>query len=166
MTEKTLTGLYYVCKGGSRISSYGGALKQIAPSGERRENLWGISCDKSRFSPKNHIFSNFRGGAGCAPPTPPWIRPWYVSNTTTVLWKAWIVYPSHSMQSSVDQCKSQSAYKYDLFCFRMGHIIGSDGLEIRRMYIYVINKDGHCAFQYLIHFFCFTRTDQNERKVH
>ena len=27
------------------------------------------------FTPKNHIFSNFRGGmrAGCAPP--PWIRP-------------------------------------------------------------------------------------------
>ena len=76
----------------------GGALKKIAPSGERRENIWGISCEKSRFyakksyffpiaeggvnifgvfrvknhdfTPKNHIFSNFRGGAS------PWIRPW------------------------------------------------------------------------------------------
>jgi hypothetical protein len=69
----------------------GDALKKIAPSGVRRENFWGISCEKSRFyakksyffpiaeggaknfgvfrvknhdyTPKNHIFSNFRGGA-------------------------------------------------------------------------------------------------------
>jgi hypothetical protein len=34
----------------------GGALKKIAPSGGRRENFWGISCEKSRFY------------AGCAPP--------------------------------------------------------------------------------------------------
>ena len=27
----------------------GGALKKIAPSGGRRENCWGISCEKSRF---------------------------------------------------------------------------------------------------------------------
>jgi hypothetical protein len=27
----------------------GGALKKIAPSGGRRENFWGISCEKSRF---------------------------------------------------------------------------------------------------------------------
>ena len=46
----------------------GGALKKIAPSWGRRENFWGISCEKSRFYAKN-IFSNFRG---CAPP---WIRP-------------------------------------------------------------------------------------------
>ena len=39
----------------------GGALKQIAPSGGRRENIWGISCEKSRFYAKNHIFSNCRG---------------------------------------------------------------------------------------------------------
>jgi hypothetical protein len=26
----------------------GGALKKIAPSGGRRENFWGISCEKSR----------------------------------------------------------------------------------------------------------------------
>ena len=25
----------------------GGALKKIAPSGGRRENIWGISCEKS-----------------------------------------------------------------------------------------------------------------------
>ena len=41
----------------------GGALSKIAPSGGRRENFWGISCEKTRFYAKNHIFSNFRGGA-------------------------------------------------------------------------------------------------------
>ena len=30
----------------------GGALKQIAPSGGWRENLWGISCEKSQFYAK------------------------------------------------------------------------------------------------------------------
>ena len=53
----------------------GGALKKIVPSGGRRENFWGISCEKSRFyEKKNHIFSNFRGGARRVlppPPTPP-----------------------------------------------------------------------------------------------
>ena len=76
-----------------------GALKKIAPSGGRPEHFWGISCEKSRFyakkiiffpiaeggakifgvfrvknhyfTPKNHIFSNFRGArAGCPPPPP------------------------------------------------------------------------------------------------
>ena len=41
----------------------GGAVKQIAPSGGRRENFWGISCEKSRFYAKKLYFSNFRGGA-------------------------------------------------------------------------------------------------------
>jgi hypothetical protein len=41
----------------------GGALKKIAPSGGRRENFWGISCEKSRFYAKKSYFSNFRGGA-------------------------------------------------------------------------------------------------------
>jgi hypothetical protein len=39
----------------------GGAdLKKNAPSGGRHEHFWGISCEKSRFDAKNHIFSNFR----------------------------------------------------------------------------------------------------------
>ena len=46
----------------------GGALKKIAPSGGRRENLWGISCENHDFTPKNHILSNFRGArAGSTP---------------------------------------------------------------------------------------------------
>ena len=39
----------------------GAHLKKIAPSGGRRENFWGISCEKSRFYAKNHIFSNCGG---------------------------------------------------------------------------------------------------------
>ena len=30
----------------------GGALKKIAPSGGRREKIWGISCEKTRFYAK------------------------------------------------------------------------------------------------------------------
>jgi hypothetical protein len=77
----------------------GGALRKIVPSGGRRENVWGISCEKSRFYAKKSYFSQLRrearkfwgyfvwkitilrqkiyffpilGGAraGCAPPPP------------------------------------------------------------------------------------------------
>ena len=35
----------------------GGALKKNAPSGGRRENVWGISCEKSRFyAKKSYVF--------------------------------------------------------------------------------------------------------------
>jgi hypothetical protein len=43
-------------RGGSRISSYGGALIKIAPSGGRREKFWGISCEKTRFYGQKIIF--------------------------------------------------------------------------------------------------------------
>jgi len=36
-----------------------GARKKIAPSGERREHFWGISCEKSRFYAKKTIFFQF-----------------------------------------------------------------------------------------------------------
>ena len=36
-------------RGGSRITSWGGAHKKIAPSGGKREHFWDISCEKSRF---------------------------------------------------------------------------------------------------------------------
>ena len=38
----------------------GGALKKIAPSGGRRENIWGISCEKSRFYAKKSNFFQLR----------------------------------------------------------------------------------------------------------
>jgi hypothetical protein len=37
----------------------GGTLKQIAPSGGRREKFWGISCEKSRFIAKKSYFFKF-----------------------------------------------------------------------------------------------------------
>ena len=40
----------------------GGALKIIAPSGGRRENVGGISCEKSRFYAKKSYFSQCRAG--------------------------------------------------------------------------------------------------------
>jgi hypothetical protein len=40
--------------------------------GGRRENFWGISCEKSRFYAKKSYFFPILGG-GDAPP--PWIRP-------------------------------------------------------------------------------------------
>ena len=40
----------------------------------RRENLWGISCEKSRFYAKKIIFFPILGGRGGAPL---WIRPCY-----------------------------------------------------------------------------------------
>jgi hypothetical protein len=43
----------------------GGALKQIAPSGGRRENLLGISCEKSRFYAKKIIFFPILGIRPC-----------------------------------------------------------------------------------------------------
>ena len=61
----------------------GGALNKIAPSGGRRKNLWGISCEKSRFYAKKSYFFPILGGA---PPPPPWIRPcitplkWYIKH--------------------------------------------------------------------------------------
>ena len=38
----------------------GGALKKIASSGGRRENFWGISCEKSRFYAKKSYFFQLR----------------------------------------------------------------------------------------------------------
>ena len=44
-----------------------GVLKKIAPSGGRRGNFWGISCEKSRFYAKKSYFFQFRREAplGC-----------------------------------------------------------------------------------------------------
>ena len=77
----------------------GGAhLKKIAPSGGRRENFWGISCEKSRFYAKKKItFFPILGGtrAGCAPPgSAPcikcrwrqWCNCWFASLKCGRLW--------------------------------------------------------------------------------
>ena len=57
----------------------GGAVKKIAPSGGRRENFWGILCEKSRFYAKKSYFSNFRGGGARRVRTPPESAPVIIS---------------------------------------------------------------------------------------
>jgi hypothetical protein len=48
----------------------GGGLKQIAPSGGRREICLGISREKSRFYDKKWYFFQFQVGCGAGPPPP------------------------------------------------------------------------------------------------
>ena len=58
---RTYTKLY-TCTYQGRIQDFklgGGALKKIAPNGRRRENFWGISCEKSRFDAKESYFFQF-----------------------------------------------------------------------------------------------------------
>ena len=55
-------------------------LKKIAPSAGRREDFWVFRVKNHDYTPKNHIFSNFRGARRVPPPLP-WIRPWLPSGT-------------------------------------------------------------------------------------
>jgi hypothetical protein len=55
----------------------GGALKKFAPSGGRRENFWGISCEKSRFYAKKILFFPILGG-GARRVRPPLDPPLYM----------------------------------------------------------------------------------------
>jgi hypothetical protein len=56
--NKNTTRCLIICTFQGRIQDFklGGGLKKIAPSGGRRENLWGISCEKSRFYAKKSYF--------------------------------------------------------------------------------------------------------------
>ena len=64
-----------------------GPPQKNAPSGGRRENFWGISCEKSRFYAKKSYFFPILGGtrAGCAPP--PLDPPLHSTVHTLVLWQ-------------------------------------------------------------------------------
>ena len=54
----------------------GGALKKKLRRAEAGANIFGVFRVKNHgFTPKNHILSNFRGGARRVRPLP-WIRPW------------------------------------------------------------------------------------------
>ena len=68
--------MLYIAQG--RIQDFklggGGALKKFAPSGGRRENCWGISCEKSRFYAKKIIFFPILEGTR-APGAPPGSAP-------------------------------------------------------------------------------------------
>ena len=51
-----------LCTGADpRFQVRGGALKKIAPSGERREKFGVFRVKKHDFTPKNHILSNCGG---------------------------------------------------------------------------------------------------------
>jgi hypothetical protein len=65
-----------------RIQNFklGGRIKKIAPSGGSRENFGVFRVKNHDFTPKNHIFSHFRGGARRVPP-PPLDPPLVFSNT-------------------------------------------------------------------------------------
>jgi hypothetical protein len=54
----------------------GGALKKNAPSGGRREKFWVSRVKNHYFTQKNHIFFQFKGGAGRVRPPldPPLLR--------------------------------------------------------------------------------------------
>ena len=49
----------------------GGTLKKIAPSGGGAKNFGVFRVKNHDFTPKNHIFSNFRGGVCRVHPPPP-----------------------------------------------------------------------------------------------
>ena len=73
LKNSVLIGVWHLMGRNQDFKLGGGALKKIAPIRGRRENFWGISCEKSRFyAKKNIFFSNFRGGVGApgAPPPP------------------------------------------------------------------------------------------------
>ena len=53
-----------------KLGGGGAALKKIVPSGGRREIIWGISCEKSRFYAKKSYFFQFQGVARPPPPPP------------------------------------------------------------------------------------------------
>ena len=53
-----------------KLGGGGGAVKKIAPSGGWRQNIWGISCEKSRFY-ANFFLSNYREGARRVRPLDP-----------------------------------------------------------------------------------------------
>ena len=44
---------------GFQVRGGGGALKKNATNEGRRENFWGISCEKSRFYAKKSYFFQF-----------------------------------------------------------------------------------------------------------
>jgi hypothetical protein len=66
----------YPCPGAdSGFQVRGGALKKLRRA-EGGAKIVGVFRVKNHdFTPKNHIFSNFRGGAPGAPPPPPGSAP-------------------------------------------------------------------------------------------
>ena len=53
----------------------GGALKKLRRAEGGAKNFGVFRVKNHDFTPKNHMFSNFRGGARRVRNPPPWIRP-------------------------------------------------------------------------------------------
>ena len=66
----------------------GGALKRIASSEQRRTNFEVFCVKNHDFTPKNHIFCNFRGGARRVPPpgSAPGLYHHLLSSTSGWIW--------------------------------------------------------------------------------
>ena len=54
-----LHNMIYISGADPEFQVRGAHLKKTAPSGGRRENFWGISCEKSRFYAKISYFFQF-----------------------------------------------------------------------------------------------------------
>ena len=94
----------------------GGSFKKIAPSGGRRENFWVFRVKNHDFTPKkHHIFSNFRGGDGCAPR---WIRPPPagsapdMSNFSAISWREKVIFDKKKYTSILKDLNFHLANKY------------------------------------------------------
>jgi hypothetical protein len=76
----------------------GGAhLKKLRRT-EGGANIFGVFRVRNHdFTPKNHIFSNFRGGARRVRP-PPWIRPWYSIHFSADFVKARYMFSDSTIQ--------------------------------------------------------------------
>ena len=75
---KTKTFITLTVQGRIQDFKLGGAhLKKLCRAEGGAKFFWVFRVKNHDFTPKNHIFSNFRGGGGApgAPPPPPWIRP-------------------------------------------------------------------------------------------
>ena len=58
--DNSLINYYHYYSGADPGFQVRGAhLKKIAPSGGRREKIWGISCEKSRFYANKSYFFQF-----------------------------------------------------------------------------------------------------------
>ena len=80
MSHECVQGRIQDFKLGGGGGGGGGAayLKKFAPSRGWGAKIFEVIRVKNHdFTPKNHIFSNFRGGGGRTRRAPPWIRPWY-----------------------------------------------------------------------------------------
>ena len=82
--------LYKICILQGRIQDFklGRAHLKKLRRAEGVANIFGVFRVKNHdYTPKNHIYSNFRGGRGGAGCPPPWIRPCIIYIKTHILYR-------------------------------------------------------------------------------